>query len=70
MAGDEAGEVRGCGEGGVDVVLEAGGAVVDPAEVEFEAVAAAAALEGEVREVVGVAGGGGGVEEVGGGEGV
>lgn len=46
VAGDQGGEVGGRGEGGVDLGGEAVRAVVGPGEVEFEAVGAAAALEG------------------------
>ena len=72
MGGDERGEIRRCGEGGVDLGCEARAAVVDPGEVELQRVAAAAALEGQVREVVDLSSAGGvaTVEEVVGGEGV
>ncbi len=73
MPGDQSGQVRRRGEGGVDLPRVARRAVVGPAEVELEAVAAAAALEGQIGEVVDVGRGllfGGGVEEVVGGEGV
>lgn len=51
---DEGGEVRRRREGAVDLRLEARGAVVDPRERELEGVAAAAALQREVREVPGL----------------
>lgn len=54
MPGHERGQVGGRGEGGVDLPRVAGAAVVDPAEVQLEAVAAAAALQRQVREVVDV----------------
>lgn len=46
MLDDQVGEVCRCGKGGVDLGGEAGCAVVGPGEVEFEAVGAAAALQG------------------------
>lgn len=58
MGGDEAGQVRRRGEGGVDLGRVAGGAVVGPGEVELEAVGAAAALEGQVGQVVDLVAGG------------
>ena len=85
MRRHQTGQVSGRGEGGVDLPRVAVAAVVDPAEVQLEAVAAAAALERQVRQVVvvevGGGGGGGGfrgvvvvvvvvVEEVAGREGV
>ena len=60
MRRDQTGQVSGRGEGGVDLLRVAVAAVVDPAEVQLEAVAAAAALERQVRQVVVVEGGGGG----------
>ena len=50
--GDEGGGVGGGGEGGVDVRGEARFAVVEPGEGEFETVGSAAALEGQIGEVV------------------
>ncbi len=77
MLGDQSGQVRRRCEGGVDLPRVARRAVVGPAEVQLEAVAAAAALEGQIGQVMDVAGGllfggrgGGAVEEVVGGEGV
>lgn len=46
MLDDQSGEVGRRGEGGVDLGGETVGAVVGPGEVEFEAVGAAAALQG------------------------
>ncbi len=74
MGGDLGGEVGGCIEGVTDLGGVAVLAVEDPGEGEFEAVAAAAALQGQVCEVVdfgvGIGGCVVGVEEVGSGEGV
>lgn len=69
---DDARSERGShGEGMSDLCAISVAAVIDPSQSEFEAVTAATALQGQVREVEDVAGGSGGrVEEVGGGYGV
>lgn len=54
--GDERGKVGSCGEGALDLRGVAGFAVIDPAEGELEAIAAAAALQREVGEVIDVCG--------------
>lgn len=70
MVGDERGEMSGCSEGGVDLLRVAGTAVVDPAEVQFEAVASAATLQCQIGQVVDIGRRLRRVEEVAGWEGV
>ena len=52
MCGDQRGKVGGGGERVVDALAVVGGAVVKPAEEEFQGVAFAAALEGQVVEII------------------